>query len=285
MLIDWFTVTAQVINFLVLVYLLKRFLYGPIIKAMDEREKKIALRLEEAQKKKDEAWQEVERYQEKNRDLDSRREKLLSEIREEAGAGRKQLINKARNQVDALQANWYEAIQREKEAFFRELRQRAGRYTCAVAGRALNDLASADLEHQIIRVFIERLRGLDEQEWVALEASIRKSGPRIDLRSAFKIPQQMAEEIGEILRDRGCDPVDLQLEISSDVICGIELKVHGRKIAWSLEDYLQTLEESLAEALEGGRKTRTVEVISAKKSGDFENQTEDMPNRPTYGRE
>ena len=58
MLIDWFTVLAQIINFLVLVYLLKRFLYGRIIRAMDERERKIALRLEEAQGRKEEAEQE-----------------------------------------------------------------------------------------------------------------------------------------------------------------------------------------------------------------------------------
>jgi F-type H+-transporting ATPase subunit b len=37
MLIDWFTVGAQVLNFLILVWLLKRFLYGPILDAIDAR--------------------------------------------------------------------------------------------------------------------------------------------------------------------------------------------------------------------------------------------------------
>ncbi len=49
MLINWFTVLAQIVNFLILVYLLKRFLYGPIIRAMQEREKKIARRLQDAE--------------------------------------------------------------------------------------------------------------------------------------------------------------------------------------------------------------------------------------------
>jgi F-type H+-transporting ATPase subunit b len=52
MLIDWFTVVAQIINFLILVALLKHFLYGRIIKAMDQREERINSRLEEAKKKK-----------------------------------------------------------------------------------------------------------------------------------------------------------------------------------------------------------------------------------------
>ena len=48
MQIDWFTVVAQIVNFLILVWLLKKFLYGPIIRAMDDRERRIASRLEEA---------------------------------------------------------------------------------------------------------------------------------------------------------------------------------------------------------------------------------------------
>ena len=52
MLIDWFTVGAQAVNFLVLVWLLRRFLYRPILKAIDAREKRIADQLADAAKKR-----------------------------------------------------------------------------------------------------------------------------------------------------------------------------------------------------------------------------------------
>jgi F-type H+-transporting ATPase subunit b len=52
MLIDWFTVGAQVVNFLILVWLLKRFLYKPILHAIDERERRIAKELADADTKK-----------------------------------------------------------------------------------------------------------------------------------------------------------------------------------------------------------------------------------------
>ena len=45
MLIDWFTVAAQAVNFLILVWLLKRFLYKPVLAAVDEREKRITAQL------------------------------------------------------------------------------------------------------------------------------------------------------------------------------------------------------------------------------------------------
>ena len=52
MLINWFTVLAQAINFLILVWLLKRFLYKPILHAIDEREKGIATQLADVEAKK-----------------------------------------------------------------------------------------------------------------------------------------------------------------------------------------------------------------------------------------
>ena len=48
MLIDWFTVAAQALNFLILVWLMKRFLYKPILNAIDAREKLIAKELADA---------------------------------------------------------------------------------------------------------------------------------------------------------------------------------------------------------------------------------------------
>jgi F-type H+-transporting ATPase subunit b len=55
MLIDWFTVGAQAINFIILVWLLKRFLYKPILDAVDAREKRVATELADADAKKAEA--------------------------------------------------------------------------------------------------------------------------------------------------------------------------------------------------------------------------------------
>ena len=256
MLIDWFTVIAQIINFLVLVYLLKRFLYGPIIRAMDEREKKIALSLEGARKKKDEADLEAEDYRRKNREFDERREEMISQIKEEAEARRKDLINEARNQVDADRTRWYKAIRKEKETFLQDLRRRAGMQTCAISRRVLKDMADVDLDGQIIHLFIKRLRSLNEDELEALKESIRQSPQKISVRSAFKIPGKMAGEIKEVLQNQAAGHVDVRFEISPDLICGIELKFHGRRISWNVADYLETLEESLLAALEGkGAKT------------------------------
>ena len=77
MLIDWFTVSAQAINFLILVWLLKRFLYRPVLAAIDAREKRIAQQLESAAKQQAEARAERDDFQRRSNALDQEREKIL----------------------------------------------------------------------------------------------------------------------------------------------------------------------------------------------------------------
>ena len=88
MLIDWFTIAAQVLNFLILVWLMKRFLYKPILHAIDEREKRIATELANADKKKVDAQKESDEFKRKNKEFDQRRAALLSKATDEAQAER-----------------------------------------------------------------------------------------------------------------------------------------------------------------------------------------------------
>ena len=250
MLIDWFTVIAQIINFLVLVYLLKRFLYGPIIKAMDKRQEKIAFRLEGARKKKEEAEQEAELFLQKNREFDTRHEEMLSQIKKEAEARKAELIKEARSRVDADMAGWYGAIQKEKETFLQDIRRRAVRHTCAIARRAIKELSNADLENRITSIFIERLQNVDNNEQEALAQAIQHSMEGIKVNSSFEIPEESATKIVQLLQNLTTDPVAVRFEILPELICGIELKLHGRRISWNIADYLELFEESMRAAIE-----------------------------------
>ncbi len=96
MLINWFTVTAQAVNFLILVWLLKRFLYRPVLAAIGEREKLIAAQINEAEKKKAEALKEQADFLHKNEEFDRQRATLLIEATDTAKKERERLMDAAR---------------------------------------------------------------------------------------------------------------------------------------------------------------------------------------------
>ena len=96
MLIDWFTVVAQIVNFLVLVGLMKYFLYERLIRAIDEREKGIAGRLAEAERKNQDAEHRMEEVRTKTLEQESHQNEVFAQAQRDADQQRLQMIHTAR---------------------------------------------------------------------------------------------------------------------------------------------------------------------------------------------
>lgn len=250
MQIDWPTVVAQIVNFLVLVYILKRLLYRPIINAMQRREQRIAERIHEAEEREQAAERETQRYQDKSREFDQKRDQLWSETREEVDRERKQLIDQARQEVEEMRRNWERELEREQDERMKTARKRAADSVVAISRRALADLADKALEQQIVEVFSDRLAELSDEERKKLVAAraparvITAFEPSWDLRSM--IEDAVQEHLGDI---------ELQYECNNELICGIELVINGQKLDWTIANYFEQLEQRIHQALAGGTRT------------------------------
>jgi len=249
-LIDLFTIIAQIINFLILVGLLKHFLYDRVINAMDERERKITSRLEDAEKKQAEAESEADSHRKKKQELEEKRKEFLSQAREEAESERKALTQKVRAEIDQLQTRWREDLRQEKDSFLQELSQKLNKQVCHITRKAMKDLANAALEEQILNAFIDRLRDLGEKEREIIIASMLDSGQLVTIMSAFEIASNDRQKITKALRKTIEEGLEVKYQTSPDMILGIELRSHGCKLAWSLDDYLESLEASIGRVLE-----------------------------------
>ena len=186
--IDWFTVVAQAVNFLILVWLLKRFLYKPILQAIDEREKGIAAQLAEAEAKKAEAQKERDDFQHKNEAFDQARAVLLKKAEDEANAERQQLLDGARKDADALRAKRQDALRDEQLNLGREIARWTQKEVFAVSRKTLADLTATSLEERIVEVFVQRLSAMTgaakEEFAAALKASPQPGRVRQRVRSA-----------------------------------------------------------------------------------------------------
>jgi len=180
MLIDWFTVSAQVVNFLLLVWLLKRFLYKPVVNAIDAREKRIAGELADAHAKKAEALKERDEFQHKNEEFDRQRAALLSKATDEAQAERQRLLDEARKAAAALSSKRQETLRNEEHNLHQAISRRTQQEVFAIARKALTDLAATNLEERMVDVFVRRLRKLNGEEKGLLASAFKAStGPVI----------------------------------------------------------------------------------------------------------
>ncbi len=248
-LIDWFTVFAQAVNFLILVALLKRFLYGRILNAMDAREREIASRLEEAERRKDEAEREAAAYREKAEELEKKREALLQEAREEAEKARRRLVDSARDETDRLRERWRDTVRQEKERFLAALRKRTTEELYRVARRTLRDLADADLEDRIVEAGLKRLRNLDEERKREIAAGPAGEARAVTVRSAFEVPEAKRRALHDVLAEHFGPDSAVTYHTDPGLMGGIEILAGGFRIAWTIKDYLDDLEAAAQEML------------------------------------
>jgi len=248
--IDWFVLFCQIFNFLLLVYLLKRFLYGRIIKAMDDREAKIVARFAEAEDLKVKATEAAGLYEKRNQLLNETKEKMLNEATMAADAKRKELMEKVREEVDQVKARWQDMLIREHDAFFYDLRQRAAKQLYATARKALRDLADADLEDRIVDEFLRRIKALDEEKSIQIRKAISGGGNKVIIQSAFNISASRQAQIEDVLKKQITNGFTIRYLEQPEIVSGIELRVNGHKIAWSLNEYLEALVEDMTETLQ-----------------------------------
>jgi F-type H+-transporting ATPase subunit b len=249
-LIDWFTVGAQAFNFILLVWLMKRFLYKPILDAIEEREKRIAEELARADSKMAEAQKEQDEFKKKNEDLDGQRSALLVQATEEAKKEGKRLLDEARSTADAWAAKRGETMRNDALSLGRSISRRAGQEVFAVARKVLTDLSATSLEERIGEVFIQRLKGLEGKPKLVLAEALRKdTGPAV-LRSAYVLSASRCAEIQKTVNETFSAEIPLRFETEPEQISGIELIANGQKVAWNIEDYLTTMEERVLELLD-----------------------------------
>lgn len=250
MLIDWFTVIAQLINFLVLVWLLKRFLYHPILDAIDAREKRIADELADADEKRAEAEKQREAFQQKNADFIAHRATSMANVTAEAKAEKIRLLDLVRQESDALRSKLALALKSEQLTLQDSLTQKTQEEVFLIVRKALKDLAETSLESSMARVFIARLAALKDEDKVSLKSTFESANQPLIVHTAFDFPEAERSLIKAALQDMLGASADIDFANDPNVISGIEVNVGGQKIAWSIADYLAILTKHVNQVMQ-----------------------------------
>lgn len=244
MLIDWFTVVAQIVNFVVLVALMKRFLYGPLVKAIDDREARIAGQLDEAALKKKQAEFEMQQVQQQISELDTRGAQIIADARSEADRKKNEMMETARASVKGLEQRWRDDLRLEQTTFFSDIRHTAAGEILSITRSVLADLASADIEHSAVRAFLEKLKSIDG-------VTLKKfSAKGLTVVSAKELPPDLRRQIEETIGEIIGSPPSLHFEQSRGMSWGIALQGDGQRIGWTPDTYLDSFEEKLKSALD-----------------------------------
>ncbi len=243
MLINWFTVLAQIINFLILVFLLKRFLYKPILRAMAEREKKMADALNRARESEKRALERFNELEAEKHALVSAREALKDKARAEIELWREGMLETIRTEMETLRKNWTENVIRERRSFLDSAKKMVAEQVMAVGEKVLRDLADEGVNKQVVRVFLEKLA---EKETGFFTTKMDR--PTV-IQSGVPLEEMERERIKEGLDKWMPGAAGIQFQVEPGLGMGIQVVTGDRKVGWNLSDYLQDMEKEILENL------------------------------------
>jgi F-type H+-transporting ATPase subunit b len=249
MLIDWFTVGAQALNFLILVWLLQRFLYKPILTAIDAREKRITDQLADATTKRADAQKEHDEFDAKNKAIDEQRSTLLAKATNEAKAEHDRLMEDTKKEADTARAGWADALKNDSARLSKEITRTAADEVFGIARKTLSDLSTVSLEERIAEVFTRRLREMDSPARATMGGAIKASNDSALVRSTFAQPDDQKAAIQNAINETFAADVRIRFETTPDGVCGIELTAGGQKVAWTIASYLDSLDAEVGQLL------------------------------------
>ncbi|MDX5361880.1 MAG: F0F1 ATP synthase subunit delta [Alphaproteobacteria bacterium] len=254
--IDWVTVAAQAVNFLVLVWLLQRVLYGPITRAMARREDRIAARLADAARARGAAEEEAEALKAARADLERDRDAILEEARAEARALKAHLDSEARAAAAEERKSWHAEVERDRQDFLDDLRRAAAQHIHQLARDVLRDLADADLNARVAERFIEKLSGVEPAVARRLARAVASDGGKVRIESAFDLPQTVRSRITRAVHMLTGTKGEVVYATAPDLLMGVRLQADGQSVEWTLAAHLDRLEDAVNRTL-GGQSPET----------------------------
>lgn len=246
MSIDWFTFTAQVINFLVLVGLLRHFLYGPVVRAMQAREQKVTQRLTDAETAKAEANQQRVELEKQSQLLQEQRDDLFTKAKAEVDNERQRLIAEARKEADTRRAHWTSTFERDQKELANQTRRDIQRMGFQAARETIQQLADEDLQKRVCQTFVKQLQMLDELQRASIATQLEDSGNPVLVRSTNELADTDRSLIREAIHQVFQNNAEVRFESEPALIAGIEMDAGGYSLPWNAERALKKMEANVA---------------------------------------
>jgi F-type H+-transporting ATPase subunit b len=249
--IDWFTVGAQTLNFLILVWLLKRFLYKPILNGLDTREQKIKNILANADHTQHQAEELRAEFEQKSLQIDQQRSDILKLAQQEAIKDRQQLFDNAQQAADDMLKKRLESLQSELQNLRQDIVRKNIEEVYAISRKTLVDLADINIEQAMLDRLLKHFEALKTDQYNELVSALDRANNEVIVRSAFALSSKQIQSIQQCLDNKlspkGGKTIQLTFSLVPELINGIELTFSGWKLAWSANNYLQTLQHRVTE--------------------------------------
>jgi F-type H+-transporting ATPase subunit b len=238
------TILFQIVNFLVLLAVLSWFFYRPVRKAIEEREREINTRVEQARQREREAEEELQNLNAERERAREEADAILNAARVSAAEERTELIERSHLEADRLRQEALERIQSEEQSMETQLAVELRRTAVSVAGDLIRTAAGPLVHEALVDQFLTSVSILNHNQLDLLRKAMDHASEAIVIETAYPLDEERQDRVQRRLSqilDR--DPHDLQLrfEVRPTLIAGVRFIAGTTAFDLSLSHTLEML--------------------------------------------
>jgi F-type H+-transporting ATPase subunit b len=236
------TFLFQIVNFIVLLFILKRLLYKPVKEIMEKRKGLIEKTIEDAEKEKKEALELKERHQEEMNKLKGLQITMIEKMKNEVGEEKKRLLTEAEKEATRTIEEERAVFETGKKRDEAKLKEMVIQTVSVFATNLLKDISDEELHKSIYRRVFNNL-----EEIVSTIQAGDGESPTIDLISAYPLREEELIELQKVLESRLLKKVSVNISVDKNLIAGVKIKVHDMVYDSSLSGQINSLTFRLKE--------------------------------------
>lgn len=250
--IDWVTFIAQIVNLFVLVWLLKRFLYRPILNAVDKRQTEIMAKVNKAREEHEAAQIEHKKVVAAKVSFETEKQNLFDEALKEATSYKSAQIDEIKKEVQLLKQKMQRDLDKEKEALALQVRTFLADKFMALSTKIMTDLSGTTILNENILLLENRLKSLSKSEIEKINKILKKQKD-IYITSSVDLSDKDQKELLSFFNKFFNIKEDILAHFKTDstLILGIEMTVGDFAIEWNLKSYLDEYQTNLNTLLSG----------------------------------
>ena len=236
---SWATFLLEIINFLVLVWILKRFLYKPVLEAIARRKAIIDQTIADAKSRQVDAQTLEQQYQNRLADWESEKETLRAGVVEEISAQRTQMMATLENSLKQEREKARVLEQRRLNELETNAEETGVARGVQFTSRLLKRLGCPELEARLVTLALEDLPLLSGEQIKALRSVSQQAGLRVKVTSAFPLSSPQRDAVTQRLKDVTQDNIVLEFSEDSRLLAGLRISIGPWVLRANIEDELE----------------------------------------------
>ena len=243
---DLVTFFAQIVNLFVLVWLLKRFLYRPILKVIEKRQQEIRDKVQAADDIRLASEKERKKWEKEKSAYETEHQEELNQISQELEEKRKEGLTEIKSSLQRQRLKMQNDLLAEVEALHTEIGDFIAKDFMQLTGQALKELSNCCPLDQAVSLFLKNFKKLDKKEIKKIN-TVLKNQKVIYISSSNTLTKDQTQEIIKTIQKIFTIPpkCKINFDVAPDLILGLEMRTGDISIDWSLKSYLDTLNANL----------------------------------------